>query len=496
MNIQRDQVDKDLLARLRSLANGGDETVHVFRSPEMWGLFPYIVAAAAVAVYVVFLWNTARWDTFSVLVAAGVLVAYFVTWAVERAIWHFRIGREFVMCNPMFFIAVGASGVFAAPLWKLTDCKPAKTEQGVELRFYFGKDYISIPFSTHEQEQVATFASYLLAFKDHNLELLREKPLAKRLASGDWSEWGNADVFPDIAPAVKFGDQTAETNVLTTFFGSRARRLIVAGVAVPLLFLLVARIIDYNAFRAAKDDGTATAYRTYLADEHNVLYRERARAATKALYDKHIQEYSASAGHLRGVSAFVEVLRYLRERDLYEIPVAFERRSNVRNLRTPGMSRIIPIEPSFTVDKNRDREEQVISRIKQTLGRFFPADIATAEPWERQEGPKVVVAYTYSNKPNSFYYPESEQFLPEGQRTWYYGIEIDWRLAVYVPGRTPPVYTFHLRSEPAPHFTTTSVGADAVYDKMALTAFDDFVGEFNRHFLDARSDTSPQIDFP
>jgi hypothetical protein len=160
------------------------------------------------------------------------------------------------------------------------------------------------------------------------------------------------------------------------------------------------------------------------------------------------------------------------------------------------MSRIIPIEPSFTVDTNRDREQQVISRIKQTLGRFFPADIATAEPWERQEGPKVVVAYTYSNKPNSFYYPESEQFLPERQRTWYYGIEIDWRLAVYVPGRTPPVYTFQLASEPAPHFTTTSEGADPVYDKMALTAFDDFVGEFNRHFLHARSNTSPQIDFP
>ena len=122
-------------------------------------------------------------------------------------------------------------------------------------------------------------------------------------------------------------------------------------------------------------------------------------------------------------------------------------------------------------------------RFGDVLGEIFPSDIMSLDARHREETPRFRIYYVYKNKARSYYFPVAQEHLSEALRTWYFGIEIDWYFSIYLPTDTNQLYTFRLKSEPAPQFSAQASDAGSVYENMAESAYADFGSVLRQKFI-------------
>jgi hypothetical protein len=387
------------------------------------------------------------------------------------------------MITPRLFVLADSTGIHFEPVWNFSKCAASRVPGGLELHFHFGPKTIAVPFHLSQKARAERFVTTLMGLAEASRRLLERISVAERIQSGNWSEWEDSDLFPGVPDALKYGSRFSETRELVwRRIVSRMPEFLALGVSTAAMLIAVPAVIDANQFQKAERMNTATAYRVYLQVDENTRHRAAARSRLAALYNHEIAAYLARSGLASGASGFVEMLQYMRDHDVYAVPLTFESKSQVIDLPEPGY-RIISVAPHFTPERNRAREEAVVSGVRKTISTLFPADILQIAE-QSAAGPRIAVTYTYANKLGSLYYFTREETLPKSQRTWFYGIEIDWVLSLYIPTQTAPLHRFDLTSEPAT--TITIIGsstAENVYNLMAESAFADFNRTFRTAFF-------------
>lgn len=515
MQIKRELVPKSMLNRLLTAADraGQDDTTffsgwrtsrpappwrpeYVFRVQIGLRTFPNLILLLIAAFYVAGLFTARTPSTKTFMVVMGTALAVWLAANLSQIVWNYRVGQPIALLTWRFLVVVDEEGVAAQPVWEFKNAEICDVlHQGV-LRCEFEHGVLAIPFGPDQRAEAETFLQHLRRVATRAQALLADRPLNERIARNEWSHFADEDLLAECPDEVKYGTAKQPERTQADIWRIWRTEAIAGAAAAVVLIFAMPIILDFNAFRYAAKEGTATAYRGYLKEPANLRHREEARRAVATLYDRQIERYLSSGNGLAGAEAFAAMLRYLRDKDLVEVPVTFESESAVRNLTLSGRGHLVSVEPSFAPYRNRERERAVVKRIKDTVGRIFPADIITVDAWRDQEGPRIAVWYRYANLPGSFYYRTSQKALDPSDQTLYHGIEILWKVSLYLPDSTTPVHTFALRSEPAPNFSVRSAGsseaalAGAVYERMVETAFDDFVRRFNADFLGAAQDVS------
>jgi hypothetical protein len=434
-------------------------------------------------VWVIVLLPTAEWGPRFPLVIAGALL---LTWAfvsVRRLVWILRARGGFLIVTPRLLVMADLAGIHTEPVWNFTQCAARRAPGGLELHFHFGTKTLAVPYHPSQKARAERFVTTLMVLAEVSRRLLEKVPAAERIQSGNWSEWEDSDPFPDVPDGVKYGSPSSEAREpLKRRITSRWTEFAALAVATVALLFTVPTIIDANAFQKAAVLDTATSYRAYLQVGENVRHRTTARSRLAALYDREIAAYLARSGSASGASGFAEMLRYMRDHDVYAVPLTFESKSQVVDLPVSGY-KIISVAPHFTPERNRAREQVVVAGVRKTISTLFPNDILQIAE-QSSDGPRIAVNYTYANQLGSRYYFVREESLPESRRTWFYGIEVNWELSLYVPTQTTPVHRFVLTSVPA---MTITIGRDEtpenVYNLMAKSAFDDFDSAFRAEFF-------------
>jgi tetratricopeptide (TPR) repeat protein len=272
--------------------------------------------------------------------------------------------------------------------------------------------------------------------------------------------------------------------------------LIASLLGVVIFFLA---IVPYNDYRddelrwgAAKSSATANGYRVYVASRPDGRHLTDAHAAIGTLYTHAVDKYriaSTSNVTSQGVEVVIKMLEYAKSTGHYKVFVSFVGDDQIpsdvetRLRRATGLSKLVPILPSFTPSMNQVREARILQEISESFGKVIPGDIlqfsvGRGSPQEINFTVNYVIQAT-----GDMYFPVSQEKLPTANRDFYTGIGFDWGFFVSVPDEESSRFQFSLKSEPAQLFKvayTKSAGESselvptAVYGAMADSAFDDF----------------------
>lgn len=251
-------------------------------------------------------------------------------------------------------------------------------------------------------------------------------------------------------------------------------------------YIFIPYAIDYFDFNNSRDLNTATAYRAYLSNSRNKLYREDAEQRIYRIYNKHISDLNESSDGFEK-KAILNTLEYLRDNKIYNVNVQFTFSSSVKDIYRQGL-RVVSAESSFTKEKNEQRETRLIHEINNSIGRILPADIVMFTENAEPASPTIEITYKYLNsKDNSLYYPVAQESLSDKLKTYYYGISVYWEFEWFIPGETESIGAFKLTSNPRMQFSTNSIASDDnVYSDMIYTAFEEMANEFTRLYLPQR----------
>lgn len=396
-----------------------------------------------------------NWDSFIYLIIAGGVLAFIFARQFQKLNRWIKLGRDAVFFDPLYFYSVKQFEIQIIPLidYLDSDISLSADKHNYLARFHFKSCTILLICSSLKDHK-------FLNFRESITNYIR---LIKR--------------SPESSKTPREFDLTFQDKL-----NANQNPLLITAFSIIVLFFTLQIIIDSNLYKIAIGINTPTGFRSYLKEERNLRHRDEARFKIKEIYNYYISQYSEKAGTSLGASSFKQVLEYHRDKDLYNLKLIFTSKSEVANISTSGYN-VVSITQSFSPEKNISRQNEVLNALNSSLGTIFPNDIVTLASESIDELPRLQVYYTYINKDNSLYYSEKEENVAEYLRTWYYGIEIDWYFSLFVPPKETPIFRFNLVSQPAPRFTSESFSADAVYNNMAFSAFNDFKSEFQRQFF-------------
>ena len=396
-----------------------------------------------------------NWGEYSLLVLLGTLSAFLFAREIKVLWVRFRLGKKSIMFDEFYFFSIEGRAIRTIPLrdFRSSDITMFPG-QGARLNFHFAGQNIMLKLGDEDEDALQSFQVALNAYTASSNQQLQAYP---------------------------YGDLPSFSFLRIIWFQRTV--LYIASFAALVLWFAIPRIIDSSQYQVAIQQNTASAFRHYLTESRNVFHREEAHRTIRGLYDTEISKYRELAKASRGAGSLVSVLEYLRDLDEYHVEMSFVSSSELTDLEDRGILRILPVTPSFTYEKNSARERQVIEVVTASMERVFPTDILSISSGSTSIVPRIRVYYTYRNNPESLYYPRTERNLPERARTYYYGIQIDWVLRIFLPNRPEPIYEFMIRSQPAEVFQSETLSTDVVYTSMAGSAFLDFQNEFRRQFL-------------
>jgi hypothetical protein len=253
--------------------------------------------------------------------------------------------------------------------------------------------------------------------------------------------------------------------------------------------------LDDLAYQEALKAQTAAALRAYRKEMAKGRHQAEAGEALRALYQEARKRYMAQAegSDPQAIAGMNAILTALAEKDEPRVPLCFlpvaglDGDSIERAIaNVTGSTRVQPVGPAFTAEKNTARQQELTNVMRAALAKLVGADLMDLQPGTIDEaGPRFLVRYKVKAS-GSIYSPESQKGLPLKERTIYPGIEIDMDFTAQVPGPelTPENdpekgYRYFIAAQPAPDFEVwTTEGqepqAEAVYDQMGATAFQDF----------------------
>jgi hypothetical protein len=398
--------------------------------------------------------NSSWQGSYLYLLFGGVL-AFLITWQIQKWIRWKKLGKDAVFFDPLYFTSIKGEELEIIPLsdYLSADIMLSSDRLTYLARFHFKGKTVLQTCASNIDINVLNFQSKLFQYSTI-VRQSKEGTKVPRYLSESFVDKISANQNP----------------------------IIITGFILILLFFTIPIIIDSNQFNTAKDLNTATSYRSYLSEPKNIRHRDEARIFIKKIYNLYLNKYANQAVNSKGANSFQKVLEYLRDKNLYSLRLIFLSKSEVSDISNYEYQ-TVSVTPSFSLEKNISRQDDVSSALKSSLGTIFPSDVLTLATEDVEELPKLEVSYTYKNQENSLYYSEKEENIPEKSRTWYYGIEIDWYFKLFIPTQKNSLYEFKLVSKPAPRFTSESFSPDAVYNNMAISAFNDFRTEFQRQFL-------------
>lgn len=272
-----------------------------------------------------------------------------------------------------------------------------------------------------------------------------------------------------------------------------------------------ARVLaDDRLFAWARARDTVSGFRKYLRTLPEGRWSAQARQHIDGLIvrarDDYVESVRQRDAAPRVVQGMQVLLEHLRATDNPAVAVCFlqgegldGRAIEAMLRRETGSSRIPPISPSFTAERNRRRESQMLRAMQAGFSKVIPDDVMSlheAGPSDRVA--QFLVKYKISHQEGSIYADRDESHLPASQRRVYAGIVIDFEFTLQVPGSDYPPsldprdgWRISVQAKPAPTFEVihhtlggipVSAGGEAVYDKMADTAFEDFEREVARAY--------------
>jgi hypothetical protein len=280
------------------------------------------------------------------------------------------------------------------------------------------------------------------------------------------------------------------------FVFSKLSPTLIAGLLAVATFWLA--ILPYNDYRddelrweTAKSSATASGYRLYVASRPDGHHLTDAHEAIATLYEHAAEKYrNASTDETsQGVEVVIKMLEYAKSTGHYQVFVFFECDNQIptdvearlREIR--GVSKFVPILPSFTPAMNQAREARILQQISNSFGKVIPGDILQFSIG--QGSPKEIrfTVHYVIKATGEVYYPVSQEKLSAASRDWYTGIGFNWGFLVAVPDEESSHFQFFLKSEPAELFnvayTKNAAQSDGlvpttVYGAMADSAFDNF----------------------
>lgn len=260
--------------------------------------------------------------------------------------------------------------------------------------------------------------------------------------------------------------------------------------------------LDDTVFAAANASRSAKALRAYLTEFPAGRHEAEVRPTMRKLYEAAEHDWLARGGGDASAKAAIATLcAWMRDghegatvrvvvgkatgpaANRFERALAAELQGQKTTLGQKPMH-VVPVGPSFTPDKNMDRETKVvgavIAAIKSVIGELIPC-----EAGDEEGSPRFVIDYQV--QPSGEIYLRENALLRgiEGahEPDVYVGIEIAFTCSLEVPGKGV-VHSYALLARPPATVTfKTQRNAfdfdkaprpDEVYDAMADTAFDDF----------------------
>jgi len=448
----------EIRIRLRELVNFSKErgtylrsSIHNAPTPNFW-----LIGFAIIFCLVLF--SIRSWSLFYWLIILGSVLSFLLFKQTQYFFYWKQLGKDSVFFDSHYFIAVQNKIITILPLinLKYTDIVLAGNEKSYLIRFHFDTTTILQPIKNKNSELALKFQNIL----ENYVSTIKQKEDQFNYNDGVNYSFTQKLIFQ-------------KNPIFAALFFAIA------------LWLLLPSIIDSNAYNNAKDLNTATSYRIYLSEIKNIKYRDEARNEINKIYDKYITKYkNIIYSSSSGAEALVETLKYLRDKNIYNVSLQFSSQSLLDDFYSEVKDyKVIPITHSFTKDKNDSREKDVFKTIQASFGNIFPADVFNLSNKNDELAPKFEVYYVYKNNIESLYYRVEEENLPDTKRTWYYGIEIEWWFRIFLPKMENAIFEFSLISSPANQFDSESFSPDAVYTNMAISAFNDFKNEFYNQFL-------------
>jgi hypothetical protein len=397
---------------------------------------------------------------------AFILFIYCSLLIVEIFKDYFIILGGFVYVDQYYFLKFNTEYIEYFPIVKFDKYEQTIIKNNLnELNIYSSDDRISIRFRDSQNNDALEFISRFQTFYNYSIQRIKSYQ----------SYYSNSE----------YSNRYSRFSILK-YLKKRKNFLLSSIILAFLFFYAFPYYVDANAFGKAKKTGTASAYREYLNDNNNSLYINDAIQEIRNIYNQKIDEYRNYATS-EGAMFFILLLEYLRDNDLYSVPLFFKGENNITILsESYDYSNLIsPIE-SFAEERLTVLENDIRNAIKKILGRIFPADILNITSYleKNESNPVFLINYSYENMP-TFYYPVKEDYLPFEKRTLYYGIQISWVIEVYLPQNSEePIYEFSLISIPAPEFKSQTESRHIVYRSMIKSAFYDLEAEFKKQFFE------------
>lgn len=393
---------------------------------------------------------------------AIVIFSFFISKLIFLLIHYYKVSKSFVYFDENIVIKRHLDTVEFAPLHQLSSVNQLepREENKLLLNLIFDNEIIYFFLNKSKRANVEQFSKNIL-----------EKSTAIKTKKIDL----NSTPWNSILEDSSLENHNYQKPLYLAIF---------TALSSVVLFSLLPFFLDWNSFRKAEDINTATSLREYLREEKNYLFKEEAKNLIKQKYNLAIYQYSNINNNEN--NAIVQILEHLKNNDIYKVDIIFTGNNKIKDISRKYDVSINSAEYSFTQQKNRDREEELISTLNNTLGSIFPSDIIRIENVSDNDNtPKIEIIYSYQNsEEGSLYYPVSQEHLSESLRDYYYGLTIYWDFKLFIPEKDTPIYGFTLKSNPAIQFSSDSYNTDDVYSNMVYSAFKDFDTEFKNHFFE------------
>ena len=393
--------------------------------------------------------------------------------------------------TPLYLLDFGGDGL---SYWELGDISSIN----IKHQYPYGS-YLHTELDLHFETGHRTFMVSGLAESEQFVDLveLKRKLYIEAAARNDLGRLeGHDDLrilgdcsddspMPSNAPALRFAATIVLAAMLTggIIYGARLANYYYE---------------DLRTWNAAESTNRASGYRSYLSKHPSGRWREPASLNLQKLYDEAEQKYRASLNSehdKNAAEAVLEMLRYARSTQNFQVTLAFERKLEIppnfeEVVRSEfDIKKVLPLGDALSPEKMAGREGRLITLMSEAFAQVIPDDIL--EIVGKCPEKCVTLTVNYEVDPmNSVYYDLRQEKVPEAERTWYPGIYIDWTFLVRIPEQERE-YKFELGSSPAETITydtnsdkpydpnedfakVLSSDKGNVYDSMVASAFDDF----------------------
>lgn len=247
---------------------------------------------------------------------------------------------------------------------------------------------------------------------------------------------------------------------------------------------------DDRSYEAAVASNTAGKLRLYVKNFAAGRHVQEAKQGLVELYKRAEQAYltKASKAVPQAAAGIRALLANLREKPTPAAYIKFvsgepldDKAIDESARKSTGSKKIRSMGPSFTPERNQQREGRILGVMKASFRTVFSDDLFDlVGDAPGPDDARFLVAYKVS--PSGMIYTwNREKDLPIEEREVFVGMQIAFTFTLQVPGSEHPVnpdpekgYKFAMTVKPAPNFDVVGEGASAVYDRMAGTAFERF----------------------